>query len=56
MARKYTVDVARTSYRTFEVEAETAREAEAKAEQAAYDMDWAREDADYRIGRARRTD
>lgn len=54
MAKKYIVEVERASCCTFEIEVENAKEAEAKAEQAAYDRDWARDDADYRVGRARR--
>lgn len=53
MAR-YRVDVERTAFHTFEVEASSKKEAERLAEQLAYDMDWARSDADYKFGAATR--
>lgn len=51
MAR-YRVDVERTAFHTFEVEAPSKAAAERLAEDIAYDMDWAREDADYKFGEA----
>ena len=53
MAR-YCVDVERTAFHTFEVEASSKKEAKQLAEQLAYDMDWAGEDAEYTIGVAER--
>lgn len=51
---RYRVDVERIAFHTFEVEASSKEEAEQLAEQLAYDMDWALEDADYKFGRATR--
>lgn len=47
--RQYLVDMARTAYHRFTVEAETLDEARAKAEQLAYDTNWAGFDAEYKV-------
>lgn len=49
MVRKYVVDIARTAYHRFAVEAETPDEARAKAEQLAYDTVWSGFPAEYKI-------
>lgn len=45
----FKVSIERVSFASFDVEANSMEEAEEKAMQQAYDMNWASEEADYNI-------
>lgn len=45
----FNVSIERVSFASFDVEANSMEEAEDKAMQQAYDMNWASEEADYNI-------
>lgn len=45
----FNVSIERVSFVSFDVEANSMEEAEEKAMQQAYDMNWASEEADYNI-------
>lgn len=52
----FSVSIERVSYVSFDVEANSIEEAEEKAMQQAYDMNWASEEADYNILETTNTD
>lgn len=47
MAKKFTIMISRTCYESFDVEADTEKEAIEKAHEQAYNTDWASSEADY---------